>query len=1727
MKSKSIFFRAIVAIAMMFIGIMPAMAYDFEVDGIYYTILSQDECTVEISQSPNGSYLAIEKIQSSVNYEGTNYIVTSIGDYAFQCSEFLTGEIEIPETITIIGKYSFENCQLGSVTIPNSVTKIEENAFAFNNLYSITIPESIKEINHYAFGGNYSLSEIYWNAINCDTFINGFTDSSLSSIFFGNEVQYIPNYLFSYHQGLSSVTIPASVISISTEAFSNSYIRTINIDEANPKFDSRDNCNAIIETATNTLIYGTNLSTIPESVTSIGDKAFSGCTQLTNIVLPGSLKSIGIGSFSYCNSLTTITIPDSVTSIGASAFGDCSALTSITIPENVIFIGANAFSGCSALTSVKWESISCQDFTQYDRPFSTSCDNFKLFTFGDKVEHIPSYLCQGMVGLTTLTFPESLISIGSRAFYNCLGLTSLIIPENVNYIGSEAFGVSFGKTSKIQSIEWNAIRVDNFGVNALVNKTVTDFKFGDKVELIPSYICSGMYQITDITIPNSVTEIGEGAFMDSGITEINIPDSVTEIGGGAFRQCNNLKKIKLPASLTSINAELFLSCYNLTSIDIPNSVTSIDVMAFADCIGLTDITIPDSVTSIAAEALYGCTNLSSLIVGEGVKSFGEPKDEWNILPVCFGCTSINYIEWNAIKCNDLPTDQFMELFDSEIQIVIGDKVEHIPAYLCNGMQRITAIDIPESVKSIGRGAFSGCSSLSGVTIPNGVTTIGDFAFANCKEFKTINIPGSVTHIGKSAFSGCENLISVKASDLKSWCNLDFINLEANPLYYASHLYFGNKLVESIKIPEGISKISSYAFYNIDHLKSVSIPDGVTSVGDGAFFDCDKLSVLTIGNDVTAIGTSAFESCECLTGIVIPDKVVTIGNKAFYGCNGLTNITIPSDIIYFGDSAFEECSNLKGVLTIPETVNYIGKYAFNNTSFNVCRSLKSEPLSIWALSLPVSLETLIVPSGSKASYEATTVWQDIESIIEEDSNNIEVTNEVEGELMKTIYYQTGKTPAQFTSIIVHGALNNNDILNIKSNMSSLLYLDISDTNCTSIPDNAFKDKSTLLHISLPDGLIYIGDNAFSGCNGLSSSVDIPSSVESIGSYAFYNCHSIPSIKLQEGITSIGSYAFANCTSLTEIIIPNTVSIIGNNAFENNKKLSYAELPETLTAINSATFKNCDKLDTVILSSTLKTIENEAFYGCTSLPLLDLSDCNTCTDIRDYAFYNCISIETINLPSSLTSVGIAAFAGCSSLETMSIPSTTPPSIIDTADPFDHVNNLSCILSIPTDSFVDYLLSQYWGAFMSIEEKGQIDIEVESNSDSDSGNNDGSSDGSSSGSGHKHHHGCHIHYHKGKHHENSGQHKPAIMREATETTEIIESSTTVAKAITYSGSSVFVEDNECVTFEISVDEGYEIVQVLYGDEDVTDKLIDNTFTTPTATAGGVKKLKVILSGNPVVTYKLGDVNNDGEISVTDVVASTNFILSMTSDDFVTEVADINGDGDVTVTDIVGLTNMILGVATASDVVGVYDLSTNSNLAISIASGNSENEKVMNVELNNDMAFTAFQADIMLPKGMDIEDITLTERATNSHTLSYSRLANGCYRVISFSMVNADYAGESGALFTVKVSADDNYEQGNVEICNIEFTTSDGVGYDLADVTAEMPIDSSIEGTCTDTRIYTHGNYIVVERVDCGEVVISSVDGSYRIEAAFVGKNEYHVPDKGIYIVKSGETIAKVNIK
>ncbi len=522
--------------------------------------------------------------------------VTSIGWEAFyDCSELTS--VTIPGSVTSIGSDAFYGCSgLTSVTIPDSVTNIGDGAFyGCSNLYDTNTIRDVRLVDGWVVGYEDGLSGAL-DLTGCRNIGNGsfFDCSGLTSVSIPDGVTSIGAFAFEYCTGLTSITIPGSVTSIGSDAFSGcSELTSITIPDGVTS----------IEGFAFAGCSGLTSITIPDNVTSIGDSAFYGCSGLTSITIPDGVTSIGERALYGCSGLTSVAIPNGVTSIGDCAFAGCSGLTSVTIPDGVTSIGKYAFSGCSGLTSITIPDglTNIWSYAFY------GCSGLTSITIPDGVKSIGEYAFYGCSGLTSITIPDGLTNIGSSAFYGCSELTSITIPDGVMSIGGYAF----------------------YGCSGLTSITIPD-----SVTSIGSSAFDGCANLYDTnTIPGVRLVDGWAVGHEDGQSGALDLTGCRGIAGSLLYGCSELTSVTIPDSVTSIGDCAFFGCSGLTSITIPDGVTSIGEYAFYGCSGLTSITIPDSVTSIGSSTFDGCSGLRTLYLPKSLS--GTPY-------VPSGCTIVRY-----------------------------------------------------------------------------------------------------------------------------------------------------------------------------------------------------------------------------------------------------------------------------------------------------------------------------------------------------------------------------------------------------------------------------------------------------------------------------------------------------------------------------------------------------------------------------------------------------------------------------------------------------------------------------------------------------------------------------------------------------------------------------------------------------------------------------------------------------------------------------------------------------------------------------------------------------------------------------------------------------------------------------------------------------------------------------------------------------------------------------
>ena len=788
----------------------------------------------------------------------------------------------------------------------------------------------------------------------------------------------------------------------------------------------------------------------------------------------GSNVYVTYGSLSYNSYSGSVTIPSTVTYNGKT--------------YNVTDIGDNAFNGCINLTSV---------------------------TLPNSIKKIGIHAFHGCTKLTFINIPDSVTTIG-KAFTLCSKLNEIKIGKSVSYLHSEAFE----GCSSLSYINWTAIdcKYEGTGNGWFYNLPITNVIIGDSVKTIPDKFIYNQSKVTEITLPDKLTSIGDSSFAYCSISDITLPESLETIGNGAFQGCANLTSIAIPNSVTSIGKRVFSDCASMTEVSLSLNIATIPERAFSNCKSLEEIMktinlqsiekyafsnctslkyafIPDKVTDIGDGAFNACSNISSVTIGNSVENMGK-----GVFAYCSKLKTINY---SAISCSGEGFTSTNWIYGcSQIEkLIIDDTVKVIPNnFISQSNPNIKKITIPTQVVSIGQNAFYGCS---------GITEF-NFNADSCNA---------------GYLSDCT----------VTWTELTTVNIGNNVKYIPSYFIFGKSKVSTISIPEKVKSIGISAFknctglttlnYNADSCYQVQSTENIHWLQDSP-----NLETVTIGENVKYIPPYFLVNQKNVKQITIPASVVNISEYAFKNCTGLITINYNADScsgkgfspIYGNKTIYtnwlDNCSNLTK-LNIGNTVRYIPAYFMYNS--DIVDTVKSS-----------SLEFI----GKAAFCNCTGLkYVDIANIRTiYDSVFYGCTNLKNIKLSDSITYLGSEIFKNCQSLPIENNIRYADNFLVEATDKSYASYNIKE-NVRYIGSSAFKNCSTLSSFDVPDNLRVICSEAFSGCTSLSC-VNIPDSVIAIGNKAFSNCSKLRSIAIGENVSSMGQQVLSGCDSIYIYMFP---------------------------------------------------------------------------------------------------------------------------------------------------------------------------------------------------------------------------------------------------------------------------------------------------------------------------------------------------------------------------------------------------------------------------------------------------------------------------------------------------------------------------------------------------------------------------------------------------------------
>ena len=1091
---------------------------------------------------------------------------------------------------------------------------------------------------------------------------------------------------------------------------------------------------------------------------------------------------------------------------------------------------------------------------------------------------------------------------------------------------------------------------------------------------------------------------------------------------------------------------------------------------------------PQSITCINSDVFADCVNITSVEIPNTYNFIGT-----NAFKGCTGLTEVNITDLSA-WCNI----SFESNQSGPVRACYDNPLYYAHKLTLNGEEVVDLV------------------------IPDGVTRINRCSFINCTNIKSVTIPKSVNQIEGHAFNGCINLTDVNISNLSAWCNT-----------YCESYYSGIILSHPL-----FSNPNAKLKLNGEEIVDLVIPNDVTSINIGAFSCISSLKSVVISDSVTKVAEYAFGNCSNLSDLTIGSSVASLGMDSFNGCNSIEVINAKS--------------------TIPPTISYYFYDDFHGSFTDYSA-------------------TVNVPMGCRDVYKQTEGWCNFSNIQGPGFTENGIKYEYISDTEVTIYS-------------VDPSLSGEFIIPETANENLYKVVAISDSafaNCSAITSITIPESLTSIGSGVFEGCTALENINWEAINCSYSGITaiLPSTVkqvifgdkvETITNYLCADLTSIESFIIPKSVNVIGVGAFANCYSMQTIEIPEKVISIGDGAFHNtsivnvewnavnlyNNGMSF--LPSSVRNINFGNdvvyipmyaCQGLTNLTSVVIPDAVEKIDVYAFEGCTSLSEVKIG--KSVTDIMYLAFGNCTALENIIIPDATTNIDYAAFSGCSNLKNVTIGSgmqnigeyafdgclriekvtvkaTTAPTIAN-ANAFTSDTYRFAELYVKYGYKSIYEKELFWRNFETIsEESSPNHFEVaQSGMKASRGGkfsiplnliNDNEIAGFQAD----------IYLPSGFNVITTNDEYDITLSGRASASHSISynvMSDGALRIIAYSTEAKAFEGNEGTLVNINI----KIADNFNGSSKVEIKNVQ--MTSPDNTEYGSSDVEFSVTVQDPV---LGNANGEAGVNVSDVIATANYVMGNSSTPVDLTNADINMDGEVNVVDVVGISNIVIGsTPNAMDVVSAKNKEYQSMLPYSLSANNFfiENfeiypgeEKVVEVVLNNNVAFTAFQADMYLPAGLNIKgDIELTSRKAN-HSLISSKQADGSTRILSYSATSRNFSGNDEAILTFKVVADESFKGDVLKIKDVIFSQQDMTSYKLNNTETKVWI-AGVDGVMSDESvdvIIINGE-IFVKGAEDAQIAVYNVNGGL----IYHGLNRpVAVANKGVYVVVVNGIAMKVTL-
>lgn len=1274
--------------------------------------------------------------------------MTRLGQYVFYKSALES--VELPSTLAEMGKYAFAYTDnLETVTFRTNddgkaaLTKIPERAFyQSKKLASVTIPEGVTEIEMWAFYYCTDLATVTLPSTLVEIGSSAFNKCILTdfTIAEGSVLETIGSNAFAGTK-FTSFTVPATVKTIDSSAFSGCNLLssvTFTVGEDKKSVLEKIGDSAFANTALTEMI-------LPETVDTLklGTSLFSSCKSINKIYLPSTVASI-TNVFTGCKADFTVEIAednpnmavdsvypiiispnktemlfayrqlnlenglleisDGYTTIKQNAFASQSGIVKLSLPYTLVTLETGAFHDCDSLEEVEFRSKNNQTAFETMAAATSSSTSYGVF--------------QNCYSLSKINLPSNDLFkvIGDKAFANCYSLETITIPKGIETIGSTAgTGHYSAPTTSTVGAFGRCFALKSVTLPSTLKK-LNDYTFANCTSLSEITIPTGIEKIgigvfalceslqtVDISKCTKLTEIGNGAFRESGLTSFEVPKSVTKLGTGTssygyvFYKCENLKTvtfaagiklsyvlantfaysgietIDLSAALTStatLGVSLFESCEYLTDVKLPSALTALGNSMFKNCTSLTGVKLDSNGNPVIENGDYVYTlELPEKLVFMGTYTFqGSGLVAIKIPAGIEGLASTKaYSAGSGIKYDNYNkiSSVFLDCLNLNKVVFLGN-----PALIgqktfsgCASLETIVAKDIDgytadgffKNLKYVGDDVFRG-TAIKEANF-DALERMGNYMFAE-SALEKVTFANSVIYNGKSngwgkyAFSECKNLKGVELDEngdpvMKNGDYVYTIQLPAAN-YYSTYTFSESGLI-AIKFPAGTTALISSASSN-------------SNSSIYTFKNCTDLKKVVFEGKVTLIGGYAFDGCTSLSAMVGSDgeeasffgNLTSVGANAFKGTAvtkaTLTNLTTMGDYA-FAESKIEEVSFGKKLTS--------GKYAFEKCKNLATVTLSDEQDKIFASMFSQCSALNITQSNTET---AGIVLPDAIKTIDA---NAFASAGISGTvtLPKSLTLSGLSKSAFWNCNISAYALGNNTNFSVNNGVlfdaagTKLISvpkkysgaLDLS--NVTDIAANAFVFCDSITSVTFPAAPEAIPDSAFKyWYMSDDMTYTIPSTVKTIGANAFDGSNLKGELVIPEGVTSIGNYAFQN-TDITSVVIPSTVKSIGTYAFSGCESLTTVKFTVTdgvgIEEIGGYAFKGSG-LTEITLPATLAYTKNE------DAP-------NGETNIGGNAFENCVDLKTVVVEEGIVKLGNPSSTSGSKLfynsgvESVTLPST----------------------------------------------------------------------------------------------------------------------------------------------------------------------------------------------------------------------------------------------------------------------------------------------------------------------------------------------------------------------------------------------------------------------------------------------------------------------------------------